>query len=198
MRFIDHAFAITVMVFLLGAFVVATLIVFSSTFREFSLTVLRTRMLSPMQTVAHLGDVAVFVAVFVNNLIPTVLSFAYPLAIAEINWTPPLSRHRLLFFLSAYTFIAAFLIGFFSLGAPLATGWVLGGTNLFLSLISGARIHGPLEFGFVLLCIAEPLRISWDPTDRGTLVKLVDDRTLLFVSIAGLFVAAAIEVFLGI
>jgi hypothetical protein len=67
MRFIDHAFAITVMVFLLGAFAGATLIVFSSTFREFSLMVLRTRMLSPMQTVAHLGDVAVFVAIFVNN-----------------------------------------------------------------------------------------------------------------------------------
>jgi hypothetical protein len=50
----------------------------------------------------------------------------------------------------------------------------------------------------VLVCIAEPLRISWDPTDRGTLVKLVDDRKVLFVSIAGLFVSAAIEVFLGI
>ena len=80
-----------------------------------------------------------------------VLSFVYPLAIAGIKWIPPLTERRNFFLLSGYTFVAAFLMGFFSLGTPLATAWAIGGVKILLPLISGAWIHGPLEFAFVLL-----------------------------------------------
>ena len=146
MRFIDWPLALTVTVFLAGAFIGAILVVLSSNIRDFAIILLQARMLSPVQAVSHLGNIAVFLLIFVNNCVPAVLSFIYPLVIARIKWTPPLTERRNFLFLSGYTFAAAFLIGFFSLGAPLATGWVLGGTRMLLSLIYTASVHGPLEF----------------------------------------------------
>jgi hypothetical protein len=197
MKFIDRAFALAVAVFLVGAFIGAISIILSSNFRALANVLFEARMLSPIRTASRLGDIAVFLVIFLNNSVPAVLSFVYPLAVDKIRWTPPLSIRRRFLFLSAYTVISAFLSGFFSLGAALASAWVLGGTNLFLSLISGARIHGPLEFAFVLVCIAEPLRVSWVTKKGAAPRKLVDDRVLLPFSITGLLVSAAIEVFLG-
>jgi len=197
MKFIDRPFALTVAVFLIGAFIGAILIVLSSNIREFAIMLLQDRMLSPVQIVSHLGNVAVFLLIFVNNCVPAVLSFIYPLIIARIKWTPPLTERRNLLFLSSYTFAAAFLIGFFSLGAPLATGWVLGGTPMLLSLTYTASVHGPLEFAFVLVCVAEPLRITrvWKGMTARVLLK---DWPLLVVSVVGLLGSSAIEVFLRV
>ncbi len=197
MRFIDRPLALTVAVFLIGAFIGAILVVLSSNIREFAIMLLQARMLSPVQAVSHLGNIAVFLLIFVNNCVPAVLSFIYPLIIARVKWTPPLTERRNFLLLSGYTFAAAFLIGFFSLGTPLATGWVLGGTSMLFSLISTAMVHGPLEFAFVLVCVAEPLRIA-RATREGVAERLFDDRELLAVSVLGLLASAAIEVFLKV
>lgn len=197
MRFIDRPLVLTMAVFLIGAFIGAILVVLSSNIREFAIMLLQARMLSPVQTVSHLGNIAVFLLIFVNNCVPAVLSFIYPLVLARIKWTPPLTERRNFLLLSGYTFVAAFLIGFFSLGAPLATGWVLGGTSMLFSLISTASVHGPLEFAFVLVCVAEPLRIA-RATREDVAERLFDDRELLAVSVLGLLASATIEVFLKV
>jgi hypothetical protein len=197
MKFIDRPFGLTVTVFLIGGSVGAVLTALSSEVRELALEVLQARMISPIQTASHLGDIALFLLIFLNNMAPVILSFLYPLAILRIPWTPPLTKQRHLLFLGGYTFIAAFLVGFFSLGAPLGTGWTIGGTKMLLSMISGILVHGPLEFAFVLVCIAEPMRISQVARELATR-KLVDDRILLAFSIIGLLSSAVIEVFLGI
>lgn len=195
MRFIDWPLAFAMAVFLVGALIGAILVALSSNIREFAIILLQTRMLSPVQTASHLGNVAVFLLIFVNNCVPAVLSFIYPLIIARIRWTPPLTERRNFLFLSGYTFAAAFMIGFFSLGAPLAIGWVLGGTHMLISLIYTASVHGPLEFVFVLVCVAEPLRVA--RAGKGMTARaLLDDWPLLVVSIVGLLGSSVIEVFL--
>jgi hypothetical protein len=197
MKFIDRPFGLTVAVFLIGAIAGAGLTALSSDVRELALGLFQARMVSPIQTVSHLGDIALFLLIFLNNLVPVILSFLYPMAILRIPWTPPLTKERLLLFLGGYTFVVAFLVGFFSLGAPLGIGWALGGTRMLLSLTSGVLVHGPLEFVFVLVCVAEPLRIAHAAREVDT-QRLADDRVLLAVSIIGLLLSAAIEVFLGI
>jgi hypothetical protein len=197
MKFIDRPFGLAVAVFLIGALAGAGLTALSSNVRELALGLLQARMISPIQTASHLGDVALFLLVFANNAVPAVLSFAYALAIIRVKWTPPLSRQRRLIFLCGYTVLAAFLVGFFSLGAPLGTVWALAGTNALGYLISGAMVHGPLEFAFVLLCVAEPLRIT-SVTGEMAAERLSDDLPLLGVAAVGLLASAAIEVFLGI
>lgn len=197
MRFIDRPLALTVAVFLIGAFIGALLVVLSSNIREFAIMLLQARMLSPVQTVSHLGNIAVLLLIFVNNCVPAVLSFIYPLVLARIKWTPPLTERRNFLLLSGYTFVAAFLIGFFSLGTPLATGWILGGTSMLFSLIFTAMVHGPLEFAFVLVCVAEPLRIAHVKREVAA-NRLSHDLGLLAVSVLGLLASAAIEVFLSI
>jgi hypothetical protein len=198
MRYIDRAFAFAVLSFLGGACIGATLVLLSSNVREFAVMLLQARMVYPLRAVSPYGSIATFLVVFMNNSVPAVLSFAYPLAIARITWTPPLSDRRMSLLLGAYTYTATSLVGLFSLGMPLAIGWAIGGSNLFFTLISRARIHGPLEFGFVLVCLAEPLRLVWTKKQGEVLRKLSDDRQLLIASIVALLVSAAIEVFLGI
>ena len=198
MKYIDRAFASAILMFLAGALLGATITILSTNMREIAVALLQARMVSPLQMVSHLGDIAVFLVVFANNSVPVILSFVYPFALAKIVWTPPLGKHRRALLLSSYTFIAAFLIGFFSVGTPLAVAWVLGGTRLSFSLIFGARIHAPLEFALVLVCVAEPLRLSSSARGGETIRQLIDDRWLLAFSIAGLLVSGAIEVSLGI
>jgi len=195
MRFLDRALASAVAAFLIGAFVGAAAILQFSNIREFTIMLIQARMLSPIRTLSQYGDIVVFLAVFINNTVPVVLSFIYPLAIARITWMPPLTRQRTFLLLAGYTLAVAFLIGFFSLGAPLVTGLVLGGTQVLFSLISNARVHGPLEFAFVLVCVAEPLRLA---RLKGELApaRVAEDLGLLVVSIVGLLGSSAIEVFL--
>ena len=195
MRFIDRAFALAVAVFLIGASTGAISIILSSTIREFAMILLRGRMLSPIRIVSQYGDAAVFLVIFINNTVPVVLSFAYPFAIAKIAWTPSLTKQRTSLLLSAYTFAVAFFVGFFSFGAPLATEWILGGTSMLFSLIWTARVHGPLEFAFVLVCVAEPLRIARLKEELAP-AALYHDLGLMIVSIVGLLGSSAIEVFL--
>jgi hypothetical protein len=197
MKFIDRSFALTVMVFIVGAFAGAGLTVFSSDVRTLTIMLAQARMISPIRTVSHFGSIAVVLLIFLNNSIPVVLSFVYGLAILRIEWTPPLTPRRYLLFLGGYTFIAAFLAGFFSLGAPLGIGWVLGRTKTLLSLISGAQVHGPLEFAFVLVCVAEPLRMAGLTRETAAL-RLSKDWKLLAVALVGLLASGAIEVFLGV
>jgi hypothetical protein len=197
MRFLDHAFLLTVSVCLVGTVVGGTLVALSSNLRDFTIGLLHGRMLSPINTVSYFGTVSVFFLIFVNNCIPSALSFGYPLVILRLRWTPPLSERRNFLLLSGYTFLAAFLVGFFSLGAPLAVGWALGSTKTLFSLISGAWVHGPLEFAFVLVCVAEPLRIARLAREVAAR-RLFDDWGSLAVSIVGLLAPAAIEVFLRI
>jgi len=100
-------------------------------------------------------------------------------------------------FLGSYTIMTAFLSGLFSLGAPLGIASALGGPVLVTSFLAETRIHGPLELAFVLVCIAEPLRII--PSSGGDLVeRLSEDWWLLPLSLAGLLASAAIEVFLRV
>ena len=195
MKFIDRAFALTITVFLAGACAGAVLVVLSVSARSLVTSMLQSRMLAPLQAVSPFGNFAVFLLVFLNNSVPVVLSFAYPFALCKIAWTPPLTDQRRFIFLISYTFAVAFLVGFFSFGAPLSVAWLAGGAKLSLSLLSGAWIHGPLEFGFVLVCVAEPLRIAWVTLEKS-LRMLSDDRVLLLVSIAGLLASAGVEVFL--
>jgi hypothetical protein len=197
MKFVDRSFAITVLVFLVGASAGAALTVLSPGVRELTMTLLQARMISPVQTVSHFGNIAVFLLILANNSVPAVLSFVYPLAILRIKWTPPLTKQRYLLYLGGYTYIVAFLVGFFSLGAPLGTAWVLGGSKMIRSLVYGAALHGPLEFAFVLVCVAEPFRIALLKGEMAA-QRLSDDFKLLAVAIVGLAASAAIEVFLGI
>jgi hypothetical protein len=197
MRYLDRAFCVAVALFLLGAFLGATMVLTSTTFQGFVLRVLQFRMVSPVQAANRLGDVALFFLVFANNSVPVVLSFAYSLVILRVRWTPPLSEQRTWIFMSLYTLIVAFLAGFFSVGATVAVGWVNGGGKVLSILLSTSWIHGPLEVVFVLRGVAEPLRIVWGGSNPNATPnqRLSEDVALLCICLLGLCVSAAIEVF---
>ena len=197
MRFIDRALGLTVGAFFAGAFVGALLVSLFPSARDFALLLVQARMVVPMRAVSRFGNVMVFTTIFLNNSVPVFLSFLYPFALGKIKWTPPLTVRRRSIFLGSYTIITAFLAGLFSLGAPIGIASALGGAVLVISFLAEARIHGPLELAFVLVCIAEPLRII--PSSGGDLVgRLSEDRWLLPLSLAGLLASAAIEVFLRV
>jgi len=197
MRFIDRALGLAVAAFFAGAFVGALSVSLSPNARDFALLLVQARIVVPMRAVSRFGNVMVFTAIFLNNSVPVFLSFLYPFALGRIKWTPPLTVRRRSILLGSYTIITAFLAGLFSLGAPIAIASALGGPVLVTSFLAEARIHGPLELAFVLVCIAEPLRII--PSSGGDLVgRLSEDRWLLPLSLAGLLASAAIEVFLRV
>jgi len=58
-------------------------------------------------------------------------------------------------------------------------------------------VHGPLELTFVLLCVAEPLRIvlTTDDLEAKLVKRLKGDVRLLQGCVLGLFISASIEVF---
>jgi hypothetical protein len=57
-------------------------------------------------------------------------------------------------------------------------------------------LHGPLEFLFVLLAVAEPLRLTKIKDGRIGLVDAVkEDWKLLCICLLGLLASAMIEVF---
>jgi hypothetical protein len=197
MKFIDRPFGLTMIVFIIGASAGAGSTALFQDVRELALALFQARMISPLETVSHLGNIPLFFLIFANNSVPAVLSFAYPFVILRIKWTPPLTAERFLLFLGGYTFAASFLVGFFSLGAPLGTAWVLGGSKMIHSLVYGAALHGPLEFAFVLVCVAEPFRIALLKGEMAA-ERLSDDFKLLAVAIVGLAASGATEVFLGI
>lgn len=97
--------------------------------------------------------------------------------------------------MASFTWLCAFLIGFFGLGVALSIGWVLGGVPLLFALVSGALMHGPIEFVAILLCVSEPLRLAEDRDRINLMMRLQQDLRLLLICLAALFLSAAIEVF---
>jgi hypothetical protein len=193
-KFVDRALATTVAVFLLGTLAGAFTVIFIPVFRNTFTTVIQVRMVSPIQTAARMGPMVLLFLVFLNNSIPAVLSFLYVLIVANVNWTPPLTEKRRRVLMSWYTHVTAFLTGFFGVGVTLGLAWTLEGAKATVSLMYTARIHGPLELFFVLVCIAEPLRLANMGRPEISLI-LHEHLALLWVSLIGLFVTAGIEVF---
>ena len=110
---------------LIGSF---TIVLFPAS-RDTFITIIQVRMLSPIQAATAVGSIALFLLVFINNSIPAVLSFLYPLAVTRIAWTPPLTESRRRSLLAGYTYLSALLVGFFGVGVPLGLTWVLSGTR---------------------------------------------------------------------
>jgi hypothetical protein len=194
MRFLDRAFGYALLVFSVGGMLGAVAVIAMPFLRQLGSEILQTRMISPIRAASAFGNVAVFLLIFANNSVPVVLSFVYPFIIRTVKWTPPMSRRREFLFMSLYTVITAFLIGFSALGAPLAIAWALGGLTFVYDLLSSALIHGPLEFALILISVAEPLRLVLESTPSDA-HSLRNHLKLLWVCLPGLLLSAAIEVF---
>lgn len=189
-----------IVAFLLGTLTGALAVLCSQGVRELILNLLQTRVVAPVRAASALGTTALWSLVFVNNSVPAVLSFAYPFIIGKVRWTPPLTHQAKLRLMVSFTLLCGFLVGFFGFGGTLGVAWELGGWSRVLFLLSGARLHGPLEFAFILLCVSEPWRLVL--TNDGVCVDLVKgirkDLKMLVVCLLGLLISAAIEVFAGL
>jgi hypothetical protein len=196
MKFIDIAFGTTVVAFGLGALAGGFVTAFSLTFRDFMLLLINLRIVTPVRAATVFGRVALMLLIFLNNCIPVTLSFAYPLIIGKVRWTPPLRatlRNRLL---TAFSILTGGLLGFFNLGATLMLVEEMRGPTLLNALLRTSWVHAPLEFLLVLACVAEPLRLTLRPTNGDEIVSLLRaDVKLLFICLVGLIASAAIEVF---
>ena len=196
MKFIDIAFGATLAAFGLGSLAGALLTAFSLGFREFVFALVNIRVIGPVRTVSEWGGIALVFLIFLNNCIPVVLSFLYALIIVKVRWTPPMSlllRNRLL---SAFSLLTGSLLGFFNLGAPLMLIAEIRGSASVNTLLRTSSVHAPLEFLFVLACVAEPLRLTLRIEDRDKIVNtLRSDTILLLPCIIGLLASALIEVF---
>ncbi|MGP8069266.1 MAG: hypothetical protein ACLP5V_05205 [Candidatus Bathyarchaeia archaeon] len=199
MKFIDRAFGATLLAFALGSLAGAVLIAFFTTFGRFMAFLLTSRAIAPLRAATTLGGTAVTLLVFLNNCVPVLLSFLYPAIIAKVRWEPPIrdaTRSRLL---AAFSLLAGGLIGFFDLGSTLMLASEIGGWVMVSRLLATSWIHAPLEFLFVLICVAEPLRIARERTaGKGIIGSLRGDLRLLFISLLGLLVSAIIEVIVGL
>jgi hypothetical protein len=194
MRFVDRALASTIAVFCLGVVIGDAAVMLVSPFQQWAETIIQVRMLTPVQTAAEMGSIPLLLLVFLNNSIPALLSFLYPWAVVRIAWTPPLSERRRRVLMAGYTYLSGILTGLFGVGVPLGLAWALRGMSGEVSLLFAARIHAPLELFFVLVCIAEPLRLAYIDSSEVT-TKLREHALLLWVSIVGLLLSAGIEVF---
>ena len=193
MEFIDRRLAATLAVFFVGVLFGSFTVILSPSFRDIFITIIQVRMLSPIQNASRVGSIALILLVFTNNSVPAVLSFLYPLIVAKVNWTPPLTKKQMRILMIGYTYLSAFLTGFFGVGATLGLAWVLGGTMASVAILFTVRVHAPLELFFVLVCIAEPLRLAEVPVREvaGILRKHI---ALLLISLIGLLLTAGIEV----
>lgn len=192
MKIIDHAFGITLLWFLLGASAGFFTLYSIKFLQQFMANVLQYRLIGPIRAVSAAGTAAVLLFVFANNMLPVLLSFLYPVLLRKINWTPPLSENKLNWYLSSYSKLCGFLIGFFDLGGTLTVAYIEGGQALIERLIAYSWLHGPLEFLFVLLAVAEPLRLT---ATRNVGRK---NLRLILICVMGLFACALVEVYLGV
>src|SRR3972149_4792036 len=94
MKVLDRAFAAAIGAFFFGAFMGAILVLFLPIFHDVTVEIFQARMLGPLRAVSAFGKVAVLLLIFVNNSIPALLSFLYPLVIAKVQWAPPLTAWR--------------------------------------------------------------------------------------------------------
>ena len=199
MKFIDAAFGATLVAFSLGSLAGAFVTAFSLTFREFMLLLINSRVIAPVRAASQSGSLALMLLIFLNNCVPVALSFVYPLIIGKVHWTPPMPtvvRNRLLI---AFSLLTGGLLGFFNFGATLMLVAEMKGPTLVNALLRTSCVHAPLEFLFVLACVAEPLRLTWRGGEGGAIVKcLRSDAKLLLLCLIGLLASAVIEVFAGL
>jgi hypothetical protein len=186
-----------IVLFLLGSLAGAVSVLLLPFIRELVVGLLRTRMILPVEAVSRRGGIALFLLVFSNNSIPVVLSFVYSFLIVKLNWTPPLTVQKRVRLLEFFTFLCAFLLGFFGFGSALSLGWLLGGEELVFNLLREASVHGPLEIAAVLLCVSEPMRLSLGEKRRSAdpATSLRGDFGLLVICLMVLAIAAILEVF---
>jgi len=130
--------------------------------------------------------------------VPVLLSFLYPILLAKITWTPPLTQRKMHVLLVGYSFLAAFLLGFVDLGATLASILYAQGASRLNSLLSHSWLHAPIEFTLILLSVSEPARIgSRQPTSLLTVFER-RGHVLLLSCLLGLFASAIIEFALNV
>jgi len=152
-----------------------------------------------VQRAMTLGGFAVVVLIFANNVVPVLLSFLYPILLAGIPWTPPLTRSRRGLLLTGYSLLAAYLVGFFDLGASLGSILFERGESVVTSLLRHSCLHGLIEFTLILLCIAEPARLAArGGTGSRTTSFNRKDAVLLLSCLIGLLAAAILEFALNI
>ena len=123
----------------MGALFGSFTVILSSSFRDIFITIIQVRMLSPIQSASRVGSIALTILVFANNSVPAVLSFLYPMIVAKVNWTPPLTKKQIRILMIGYTYLSAFLTGFFGVGATLGLAWVLGGTMAAVTILFTAE-----------------------------------------------------------
>lgn len=196
--YFDRPFAISLVIFGVGSvagFLLAGLVPF---FRGLMMEMFQVRVLGPVESALTLGGFAVVVLIFANNAVPVLLSFLYPILLARVHWTPPLTRSKSELLLTAYSLLTAFLLGFLDLGA--ASGSILfeQGASTMSYVLRHSWLHGPVEFLLVLLCVAEPARIAARKYS-GSGIAPYDhkDAILLFVSLLGLLASAILEFSFG-
>ena len=193
-RFIDRPFAISLSTFGAGALTGFLLAVLVPAFRVAMVRMLQVRVLEPVEGALMIGGFAVVVLIFANNAVPVLLSFLYPILLARIPWTPPLPRSRRGLLLTGYSVLAAYLVGFFDLGASLGSILFERGESVVTSLLRHSWLHGPIEFTLILLCIAEPARIAArGGTGSGIASFNRKDAVLLLSCLIGLLAAAILE-----
>jgi hypothetical protein len=197
MRYVDRPFAIAVALFLLGA-VLGAFLVLLPPFRAPIIALLQIRLITPVSMVRRFGNGALLLLVFLNNSIPAGLSFAYPFIVARVKWVPALTQEKTRRLLAGFTWLCAFLVGFFGLGVALSIGWVLGGEPLLLTLLNSAWVHGPIEFAAVLLCVSEPLRLAEGRDEVDLAIRLRHDLQLLLICLLALALSATTEVFANV
>jgi hypothetical protein len=199
MKFLDVAFGATLAAFSLGSLAGALVTSFSLTFREFMLLLINLRVVAPVRSASEVGKIALMLLIFINNCIPVALSFGYALIIGKVRWTPPMRavvRKRLL---AAFSVLTAGLLGFFNLGSTLTLLFEIRGLPTVNALVRTSWVHAPLEFLFVLLCVAEPMRLSLRRANMDEIVRFLRaDTKLLIICLVGLLASAAIEAFAGL
>jgi len=196
MKPIDASFGATLAAFCLGSLAGAFATAVSTSFRGFMLLLINWRIIAPVQSASELGKLALMTLIFLNNCVPVALSFIYPLMLGKIRWTPPMRKATMDRLLTAFSLLTGGLLGFFNLGATLMLVETIRGPAVLVALMRTSFVHAPLEFLFVLACVAEPLRVSRRTQNVVDITKsLRSDTTLLAVCLIGLVASAAIEVF---
>ena len=199
MKPIDAAFGLTLAAFCLGALAGALVTALSPGFRGFMLLLINLRVLAPVQSAAEFGRLALMMLIFFNNCVPVALSFAYPLIIGKTHWTPPMRKAVMDRLFTAFSLLTGGLLGFFNLGGTLMLVEEIKGQTVLNLMLRTSWVHAPLEFLFVLACVAEPLRLSRRTQSVDDIAKsLRADTKLLAGCLIGLIVSAAIEVFVAL
>lgn len=199
MRFIDIAFAATLVAFCLGALAGACITALSLSFRVFMLLLINSRVIGPVRAASESGRIAVMLLIFLNNCVPIILSFVYALILCKVHWEPPMRAAVRKWLLTAFSLLTGGLLGFFNLGATLMLVAQMKGPTVVNALLQSSWVHAPLEFLLVLACVAEPLRLTRRTESLDEVLKnLHSDAKVLPLFLIGLLISAAIEVFVSL